>query len=360
MNLCFRHAIGALMLSVPVFAQQAKELSSTDRDVLLQKIQKIQKTAENSDRTRISAAVTAFQAGAASSQAAYDLYLKCVEKVQFTDEKLKGSAFRDWQKKEEERYGNNLSQFKDALRIQLAWLLLTMKAYTREGTAEQYSQEIGELAQGVFSNLEKYEDVQGVLNADPSGSVFAQAYQVEGKKLDEWPGSPMQIRQIYDKLVFPSLRERGDIVGLRAAWEHLLKALVEQVRVQGLVKEKQKADEKQRIGMKKDMEQSTQLMKYQEREYPRLLWEMEQDLYDAGDQRTAAGNMLMLVQKYVNHPDSVKWSKELEGLLTGKRKKARDLEGPSEEEAPAVSAAPVKNAPAAAPAPSPAAADPFK
>jgi len=50
---------------------------------------------------------------------------------------------------------------------------------------------------------------------------------------------------------------------------------------------------------------------------PQLIWEMERDLFMAGDQKNAALRMLAHIEKYISHEDSLRWIAEIEALAKG-------------------------------------------
>ena len=61
-----------------------------------------------------------------TDEAAMDFYLKCIEKVNFEDQQKKNADFRDWKRKEGDKLGD--PGFRLALRYQLRWLILTLRA----------------------------------------------------------------------------------------------------------------------------------------------------------------------------------------------------------------------------------------
>ncbi|MDB4271229.1 hypothetical protein N9881_00740 [bacterium] len=64
----------------------SQELTEVDRQLLLERLDDIQKSADSAARNRFSAAISAYRAAAASDVAANELWLKCWEKVDFQDE----------------------------------------------------------------------------------------------------------------------------------------------------------------------------------------------------------------------------------------------------------------------------------
>ena len=52
---------------------------------------------------------------------------------------------------------------------------------------------------------------------------------------------------------------------------------------------------------------------------PDLQWQMETDLFKAGDQKGAAVRMLGHIEKYLGHKNEAKWIEAFEGLVSPKK-----------------------------------------
>ena len=101
-------------------------LSDSDRQVLLERLKDLQEGAGGRAEKRAGSALTAFRAAAGSDDRAHELYVKCVEKVRFEDEKRSSQAFREWKRRHKDR--EDSPGFRRVLRHQLNWLLLTIEA----------------------------------------------------------------------------------------------------------------------------------------------------------------------------------------------------------------------------------------
>ncbi len=112
-----------LMSGVPLPAT-ADELSPVDIQLLLDKLEELRNGEKGRRDSRYSVARSAFAAAVGSDAAAHALYLKCIEKVRFDDEKS-GQAWRDWKRRHKER--EDTPALRRALRHQLSWLLLTLE-----------------------------------------------------------------------------------------------------------------------------------------------------------------------------------------------------------------------------------------
>ncbi|MGE9269105.1 MAG: hypothetical protein ACQKBY_13515, partial [Verrucomicrobiales bacterium] len=91
--------LGLLPLLSPLSAQDAVSLSEVDRQLLLEKLKEVQESARQTTLDRFDNALQAFKSAASSEAATHDLYLKCVEKVNFDDQNKKTQEFREWKRR---------------------------------------------------------------------------------------------------------------------------------------------------------------------------------------------------------------------------------------------------------------------
>ena len=63
---------------------------------------------------------------------------------------------------------------------------------------------------------------------------------------------------------------------------------------------------------------TVELEKFMIETVPKLQWDMEVDLYKAGDERGAAMRMLAHIEKYINHPTAKEWGEQFQTLLSPK------------------------------------------
>ena len=93
-----RTAYLALLLCAAPPLAHAQTLSQADREALIEKLENLKNNAKEKAMGRIGSAMTAFRAGMASDDAAIELYLKCVEKVDYEDQKRTTQEFREWKR----------------------------------------------------------------------------------------------------------------------------------------------------------------------------------------------------------------------------------------------------------------------
>ncbi|MFD0893230.1 hypothetical protein KBB96_17555 [Luteolibacter ambystomatis] len=281
------------MLAIAPFAH-ADSLSQADRDMLLEKLEKIQEAADAKTDARFGVAIAAFRNALTSDQAALELYLKCVEKQQVEEQHKKPQEFREWKRRQEAQLGD--VGFHHALRFQLRWLLLTMQVASSKKDVSTFGPEAGKILDEIFLDADKLADQRGYLRQSAVGSVFGQTYGLDGLNMKEWPNSPLDTNNIYERLILPSLRNPEKTDALRATW-------MRRIQQEGIAATTWSKD----AGGQERFQQDT---------YPELMWQMETDVFHAGDQKGAALHMFQHLEKYASHPKASDWAKQFKELLS--------------------------------------------
>lgn len=293
------------VLALGIVSPRAEGLREADREALLEKLEQIQKEAENTVDAKFRAAISAFKSALTSESAAVDLYLMCEEKVNFEEMQKKSSDFREWKRKHGDRLSD--SGFKNALRQQLRWFILTMEAASEDPDRERLAVEAGNIVDSIMSQAEQLSPYRDVLGQGVTSTVFAKAYDINDLKVEDWPLAPLQIAQIYDQVLLPPLRQPDRLSSLRSAWQKRMlheSALVDQWRL--------KPGESLRPG-----EHTPQYDRFVADRLPELQWEAEVDLYQSGDERGAALRMLDHIEKHLRHQSAPGWVESFSTLLQG-------------------------------------------
>ena len=115
-------------------------MTEADRIALLERLEIIKKQSDDRVGGLYQKAIRAYRSAIQSDDKTMDLYLDCLEKVRYDDEKRKTQEFREWKRKNKDRL--NSSSMREALRHQLSWLLLSIEAARLEGDVS----ELGERA----------------------------------------------------------------------------------------------------------------------------------------------------------------------------------------------------------------------
>jgi hypothetical protein len=292
-----------LCLVIAPLGAYGDQLSSLDTELLLEKLEKLKNAEKTRSGSRMGTAKDAFDEAVRSDNAAHELYLKCVEKVRFEDEKLSGHDFRDWKRKHKER--EDSPGFRRALRHQLNWLTLTLGAASVDDMATM-SPKAMELVEAMLNDAEILNGQQNLLRQDVLKSVFASAYSLSGIEIENWPKAPLMLPEIYDKVIFPPLRNPEKLESLKSAW------------IKRILQEGTMVEEWGRGGPRD--EPSVDMIRFVSEKQPELQWEMETDLFKAGDQKKAALRMLAHIEKNFGHLSVAKWIQAFEALVKGRAK----------------------------------------
>ena len=282
-------------------------LTDADRKECIERLEEMREVAERSSKDRFARALGEFREAIKSDAAAHELYLKCVEKVNFIDEKKGSQEFREWKRKHKEK--KDTVAFRRALRHQLNWLLLSIEACVKPDELDSFGVKALEKMGAIMDDHDVLKPEQGLLKKNVLSSVYAKAYDIHGLEAKGWPLSPLEVGDIYDKVVMPPLRNVGSVSRLRVAWE-------KRIEHEGMtLKNWADLPDSNRVGMKKDL-LPPEFEKWKEDGYLQLLWDAEMDCYEAGDEVESASNMLTFLAKYIKHKKSLEWTEEFQELMS--------------------------------------------
>lgn len=290
----------------------AEDLSDADRETLLQNLEKLREAADSKMDSRFRIAISAYRNAIGNDDAAIDLYLNCMEKVNFQDLHRKAADFREWKRKEQEKLSDGGLRL--ALRHQLRWLMLTLQvASEKPENRYKFNGEARDIIDAIFRDIDKLKNQEETLRQSVVTSVFARAYDINGVKMEGWPFSPIQIEEIYEEVFLPPVRKPGRLAELRATW-------IKRIQQESIAMEtwggRRNRDgvTAERIGMA-DAMQSPEFIRFQEETMPKLQWDMEVDLFRNGDQSGASVRMLAHMQKYLGHASAREWGEQFQRLL---------------------------------------------
>lgn len=308
-------AIAVMMVPLSAMAQALRD---ADREALLERLEKIREANDQKVDERYRVAVSAFRSAMGSDDAALDLYLKCVEKVQFQDEQKKGQDFRDWKRKEEDHLKK--PEFKRALRYQLRWLVITLQAASskKDGAQEKIMQEVRDTVDTAVNDLGNLGDEAKVVRQGAMGSVFAKAYELGNVKTEGMPAHPLDLNGLYTQMLLPAARKAGP-EAVRSTWT---KRIYQELAVLEKSSGARASINPFGTPIGNQDAQSPEVQKFREEGVFDLNWSMEEDVFKCGDQRGAAVNMLALIEKHPGHPHVADWAKRLQGLLDSTKAKA--------------------------------------
>lgn len=283
----------ALIISV-----SAQELTEVDRDLLLDKLKEIQQSANNAAKGRFASAVTAFRAAAESDVAASELYLKCVEKVDFQDEAKKAKDFREWRKRHKDR--RDSPGFRRALRYQLKWLLATIEVSQDPDVRKRMPDTAISAIETILADADTLKGNTGILQQSVLASYFARAYDLSSLQVENWVTSPFDITGLYEGVILPPWQNSDSVTMLEKGWN-------KRIEHTGLaIKAFSKEGEKDRL---------PEFEKWHKNGRLDLIWSKESDLFTYGNQRTAALRMLDHVKENLSHPKAPSWVADFTSMV---------------------------------------------
>lgn len=286
---------------LPMFCQ-AEGLSPTEREELLKKIEVIEKQSESYVNQKYRTAMKAYTEAMTSENSALELYLKCEEMINFEQKQKKNSDFRDWKKKNDEKFSE--TAYRRALQLQLQWLSLSLKATSENVDRDKLSLEVATYVDKMLEQAEVLAPYQSILNQGVTSTVFAQAYNIGGIEIKKWPLSPGQISAVYEEIILPPLRRADRIEALKAAWQ---KRMVQE----GELVDKW-SSQKASGGLNTH---SPAYDKFVTETLPNLRWNAEMDLFKAGDERGSADRMLKHIDTNMSHKSATQWLEQLGKLV---------------------------------------------
>lgn len=294
-----------LLVMSPVGAQI---LSPADREALLEQLEALRANADSKVDERFRTAITAYRAASSSDQAALDLHMNCIEKVNFKDQHRKNSDFRDWKRREDDKLSSPGLGL--ALRLQLSWLTLTLRAASEKTDRETLVAEAQQIIDTIVRDADKLKDHRQILNQAVNSSFFARAYDIGSIKVEDWPLAPGQLGQVYDQILLPPHRRPDRVAALRAGWT---KRIQQEMALQDSWAGGEDPGSK-RIGTAAAL-RSPAYELFVSEVLPELQWQMELDLFRSGDQKTAALKMLAHLEKNIGHKSARAWAEAFSQLL---------------------------------------------
>lgn len=284
----------------------ADDLSPADREELLVRLGNLQDKASAQADSKFRVAIDAYTGAMGSTERAFSFYMKCVEKADFTDKKLKGQVFRDWKRREDARLKS--IGFRKALLHQLRWLVLTLQAASSSANINNLAPRAADIVDAVVNDADDLAGFQDVLHQGATSTAFARAYDLSYVRVDDWPESPVALGEIYDKILLPRHRRAKNVAAIKAGW-------TKRIKQELALRESWTSRDRSKIGMA-DALRSPEFERFLEEQVPELQWQMETDLFRHGDESGAALRMLSHLDRFVGHRSARRWAEQFQVLLS--------------------------------------------
>ncbi|MDF1658160.1 MAG: hypothetical protein P1U58_11155 [Verrucomicrobiales bacterium] len=306
------------------------QLQSRASDLTLEQIESIKKQAEEIEKAieensanRNLTAGDRFAAAAASPREAMDLYIDCIELVNYEREGRPGSDFREW--REDPR--NNLDDPSKAksIQIQLRYLSLTCKA----AEAKDRGDVIEPLMAYIESLSELDEFPTGDLIGPVTNSVFVKAYDLERflNQNSGWEASPLKIGGMYEQTILPFLRLENP-AALMNAWSKRIEQELRMVEIleanresllRGMDRDQQKRarDNQQRQERGSELLSDFDTHNFRVRTMPRLRWNKLKDMFLYVNEVEAVQAMLPFLKEHLSHELGPEFFADFDGMING-------------------------------------------
>lgn len=302
-----KKSCAALLLVISSATAFSAPLTNSDREAILEQLETVGAEATAKVDSRFSAAISAYRSAMASGDAAMDLYLKCEEMVNFEQMKKSNSDFREWKRQNADKLSDKA--FREALRQQLRWLVLTLEAASKDADRDRLSVEASKTLDAIVSGAKELAAQRSVLGQGVTATVFARAYGINSLKVEDWPLAPIPVAAVYDQSILPPMRRTDRIQSLRSAW---MKRISQEAE---LTDAWSGEETKGSSGGK-----SAAYEKFVSDTLPNLKWDAETDLFKAGDEQAAAANMLKHIRENMSHESAPKWIGDLKTMIGGPAK----------------------------------------
>ncbi len=307
-----------LILGLTTSAVTATDLTPSQIESIKTKIESLKESLDSHLSARNSNAGQIFASAAADPKAALTLYLNSHKTVEFDREGRPDSDFRAWKDGQEDRIKN--APFIESLRMQLHYLALSCQA----AESKEIDTVFGPLLSYV-DGLSRLEEMPtNALTSSVANSIFSQAYNLNNLlgSNPNWESTPFNIGGIYEKTIFPYLREEKPET-LMTAWD---KRIEQQSRIVAMIQARK--DEELR-GMDRDQERRARGNQdrqggmmggldqddYIAKTLPRLKWGKLKDQFLHVDSVMGAKAMLDYVEAHLTHELGEEFFKEFTTLI---------------------------------------------
>ena len=299
----------------------ADSLSEADKDKLLETLDSILNANESKEEKAIKYAISRLTAAAASEESASELYESSVKKIDFEGRKEK--EWRDWRDKNKNRL--NSPTFKRILKYHCQWAIITLqaaKANEENPDFSPYAPQALSILNNIAEEYDTLKEFRGDMQGNILNSQVGRALQVGGMQPPKWPASIFDVNAIFESLVFPQYREKGDIAGLRNAWKKRIALAMSfaETKDEKINAMTDKTKRRKITGSKSSGSSPTSAKELSDaslKDINALRWECERDCFNIGDEATASANMIAMIRSIDNTKEQSQKAQELVNLLTG-------------------------------------------
>lgn len=282
----------------PQPAPPPKPLKEEDLAKLLDQVNEISKTRDEKMYGYLSGVIRELREAGASGDKAFALWLDCMKDVEYDQRGRTAAEFSEW-KRHQTKDSNR--ERDEGLRLQVQWLaivLMESNAKTEGAKGEAISAAAAFLDTMVEQAKKNEGKLGGPAGENVMNSIFARHFKLDtGGGKQDGAGVPGDIDAIYDRMILPFLRSSKQPASLMNAWTR-------RIAQQTALAEAKKFPEAKE--------------KFMTEKLPELKWGQARELFQLGQEETAAPTLLSIIKANMAHRRAGEWITELKGLLQKK------------------------------------------
>jgi len=300
-----------LALTLAVSGAQATELTPEEQAKMIDAVSSVLDQARRTQAEALAEADKKIEKALRTETDCMNLYYDSTLESEYKAQGKRTIEFLNWKKKNRDTL-KRLS-YRKAVKYQIKWLQLTSKVF-QEHANKSYDDTPALVLSFLNEFVKDAPDLYGsekIVQENQMNSAIAKATGINELEIPHWPTSPIKIAPLYRHFIFPPLQQAKDTRKLRIAWEGRIKHEEELIKAWD-------AGAKGGIQGGGRANNSPRMVQYLERQKPELEWQMQLDLFNAGDKKEACVEMLKLIKQSPPHPKATDWAKQLLDMLRSK------------------------------------------
>jgi hypothetical protein len=280
----------------PQQAPPAKPLKDEDAAKLLEQLTQMAKTLDEQKFGYNAKVIRELRDAGASADKSFALWLDCMKDVEYDQKGRTSTDFAEWKR----RQTKDSNRDRDAaLQLQVQWLAIVLmhsNARTDAARGEAIAAGVAFL-ETVVDRIQKSDGrLDDIAQGNVLNSVFAKHYKLDTTLPRKEGGAyaPGDLEGIYDGMILPYYREAKLATSLMQAWT---KRIEQETAIAAAFKFIEARE------------------KFTAERLPELRWGQALDLFQLGQEETAAQQMLSLIKANMSHRNASRWMEELTALL---------------------------------------------
>jgi hypothetical protein len=280
----------------PQQAPPSKPLKDEDTAKLLEQLSQMAKTLDEQKFGYNAKVIRELREAGASADKSFALWLDCMKDVEYDQKGRTSIEFSEWKR----RQTKDSNRERDAaLQLQVQWLAIVLmhsNARTDAARGEAIAAAVAFLETVVDSIQKADGQLDDLARGSVLNSVFAKHYKLDTTVTRQEGGSysPGDLEGIYDGMILPYYRDAKLATSLMQAWTKRIEQETAVAAAFKFIEAKEK---------------------FTTERLPELRWGQALDLFQLGQEETAAQQMLSIIKANMSHRNASRWMEELTALL---------------------------------------------